>query len=152
MNEIHRFSQEFLNKDKMLTDIEFANNLQAQKDQLIKNRNTYQKKVDEYINGMRDLYLDKMKGLLTDADFADLSQNFSGEKTRLQALIVNIDKELSSLDDKIAAGDNRKELIEQYINVDHLTREMVITFIDHIRVGKRIKGSKDIPVEIHWNF
>ena len=152
LNEIHRFSQEFLNKDKMLTDIEFANNLQAQKDQLIKNRSTYQKKVDEYINGMRDLYLDKMKGLLTDADFADLSQNFSGEKTRLQALIVNIDKELSSIDDKIAAGDNRKELIEQYINVDHLTREMVITFIDHIRVGKRIKGSKDIPVEIHWNF
>ena len=152
LKEIHRFSREFLNKDKMLTDIEFANNLQAQKDQLLKSRSTYQKKVDEYIQGMRNLYLDKMKGLLSDADFADLSQNFSNEKTHLQTLISNIDKEISAVDERIAAGDNRKELIEQYINVDHLTREMVITFIDHIRVGKRIKGTKDIPIEIHWNF
>ena len=60
LKEIHRFSQEFLNKDKMLTDIEFANNLQAQRDQLIKSRSTYQKKVDEYIQGMRNLYIDKM--------------------------------------------------------------------------------------------
>ena len=110
------------------------------------------KKIDEYIKGMRDLYLDKMKGLLTDADFADLSQNFSNEKTHLQTLISNIDKEITAVDERIAAGDNRKELIEQYINVDHLTREMVIAFIDYIRVGKRIKGTKDIPIEIHWNF
>ena len=34
----------------------------------------------------------------------------------------------------------------------NLTREMVETLIDHVNVGKRIKGTRDVPVEIHWNF
>ena len=152
LNEIYRLSQAFLDKDKMLTDIEFASNLQAQKDQLMKKRRAYQKKADEYIQNIRTLYLDRINGLLTDADFSDLTQSFSNEKTLLQSLIADIDKKTSAVDEKMAVGDNRKELIEQYINVDHLTREMVMALIDHIRVGKRIKGTKDIPIEIHWNF
>lgn len=29
---------------------------------------------------------------------------------------------------------------------------MVETLIDYISVGKRIPGTKDVPIEIHWNF
>ena len=35
---------------------------------------------------------------------------------------------------KIAAGDNRRELIEQYTNLEHLTREIVEYLIDYISV------------------
>ena len=55
-------------------------------------------------------------------------------------------------EEKIAAGDNRRELIEQYTNLEHLTREIVETLIDYISVGKRIPGTRDVPIEIHWNF
>ena len=55
-------------------------------------------------------------------------------------------------EEKIAAGDNRRELIEQYTNLEHLTREIVETLIDYITVGKRIPGTRDVPIEIHWNF
>ena len=49
-------------------------------------------------------------------------------------------------------GDNRRELIEQYTGVEHLTREMVEILIDKITVGKRIPGTRNVPIEIHWNF
>ena len=62
------------------------------------------------------------------------------------------EKQLSELEEKIAAGDNRRELIEQYTNLEHLTREIVETLIDYISVGKRIPGTRDVPIEIHWNF
>ena len=49
--------------------------------------------------------------------------------------------------------ENRKiELAEKYLNVVHLTREMVDTLIDYITVGKRIPKTRNVPIEIHWNF
>ena len=55
-------------------------------------------------------------------------------------------------DEKIEAGDYRRKLIEQYSDLEHLNRQIVDTLIDHISVGKRIKGTKDVPIEIYWNF
>ena len=43
-------------------------------------------------------------------------------------------------------------VVERYVDLDHLTRDMVETLIDHIEVGKRIPGTKNVPIEIHWNF
>ena len=40
-------------------------------------------------------------------------------------------------------------LAEKYLNVVHLTREMVDTLIDYITVGKRIPKTRNVPIEIH---
>lgn len=37
-------------------------------------------------------------------------------------------------------------------NSEHLTREIVDTHIDYILIGRRIPGTKEVPIEIHWNF
>ena len=50
------------------------------------------------------------------------------------------------------AGDNRRQLIEQYTNLEKLDREIVDKLIDYIEVGKRIPGTRKVPVNIHWNF
>ena len=49
-------------------------------------------------------------------------------------------------------GDHRKAIVEHYAHLDHLTREMVEALIDYITVGKRVPGTQDVPVEIHWKF
>ena len=56
------------------------------------------------------------------------------------------------LEKNIKSGINQKETIEKYINLKNLNREIVEILIDYIYVGKRIKGTKEIPIEIHWNF
>ena len=66
--------------------------------------------------------------------------------------MIEFEKQISETEQKIAVGDNRRELIEQFVNVEHLTRETVEIFIDKIMVGKRIPGTRNVPVEIHWNF
>ncbi len=62
------------------------------------------------------------------------------------------EKQLFEIKEKQAAGDNRRELIEQYTNFENLTREIVEILVDYISVGKRIPGTKEVPIEIHWNF
>ena len=50
------------------------------------------------------------------------------------------------------AGDNRRQLIEQYTNLEHLDREIVEILIDYILVGKKDPVTKNVRIEIHWNF
>jgi len=43
-------------------------------------------------------------------------------------------------------------MIEQYINIIKLNREIVEKLIDCIYVGRKDPKTKQIPIEIHWNF
>lgn len=53
---------------------------------------------------------------------------------------------------KIEIGENRRELIEKYTNLEHLNREIIETLINYISVGRRIPDTRNVPIEIHWNF
>ncbi len=152
ISEINSLSKQYLDKDELERNIEFCNNLQSQKNKLLNDISIYQKKIDEYSKGIRELYLDKVKGIITDSDFKELSKNFTIQRERLEHIVVDGEKQISEIGEKIAIGANRKEIIEKYFNLEHLTREIVDTLIDYITVGKRIEGTRDMPIEIHWNF
>jgi len=96
--------------------------------------------------------MDKVKGVISEHDFAAMSKDFTEERGRLERVIADGQKQLAEIEKKIVMGDNHRELIEQYTSLEHLTREMVETLIDDIFVGRRIAGTRDVPVEIHWSF
>lgn len=150
--ELNRLSAEYLDKDELERNIEFSTNLQAQKDRLMSDKTVYEKKIEEYSKGIRDLYMDKVKGLISESDYMELSKDFISERDRLERAVAENEKQIDEIEVQIAIGDNRRELVEQYTNLEHLNREMVDTLIDYISVGKRIPNTKDVPIEIHWNF
>ena len=152
IDELKRLALEYLDKDELERNIEFCNNLQEQKEHMNSELAIYNKKIEEYTKGIRDIYMDKVKGLITDDDFVAMSKDFVKEKERLQKLVQERQEKIIEIEEKIENGDNRRELVEQYVKLEHLTREMVVTLIDHINVGKRIPGTRDVPIEIHWNF
>lgn len=152
IDELKRLSAEYLDKDELEQNIEFCDNLQGQKARLLSDLAVCEKKIAEYSKGVRELYMDKVKGLIADSDYADMAKDFITERSRLERVVVDGQKQLGEIDEKIALGDNRHELIERYINMEHLTREVVEMLIDYISIGKRIQGTKDPPIEIHWNF
>ena len=152
IDELNRLSEEYLNKDDFERKIEFCNDLQAQKDSILKNIATYEKRVAELSKGIRELYMDKVKGLISASDYSVMSKDFVDDRDRLERLIADCRRQVEELDVKLEVGDNRKEIIERYTNLEHLNREMVEILIDYISVGKRIKGTTDVPIEIHWNF
>jgi hypothetical protein len=82
----------------------------------------------------------------------ELSKDFTNEKERLEGVMCDSEKQLAEIEQKIERGDYRLELIEQYTNIEHLTREIVETLIDYISIGKRIPGTRKVPIEIHWNI
>ena len=152
LDELHHLSEAYLDEDAVAQGIAFANNLQEQKNQLLNCATTYQKRVEEYSKGIRDLYMDKVKGLISEADYADMSKEFQRDRDHFEQLIKDAEHQIVELDERIAIGDNRRSIVEKYVNLEHLSREAVEVLIDHIRVGKRIPKTKDVPIEIHWNF
>lgn len=152
IDELNRLAAEYLDKDELAMKIEFCNNLQEQKKSLLADKAVYEKKIAEYGKGIQDLYMDKVKGLISESDFVALSKNISLEKERMLQLVQDLQNQVIAIDNKIAAGDNRRELIEQYTNLEHLDRSIVDTLIDYITVDKRIQGTRNVPIEIHWAF
>lgn len=152
INELNRLSAEYLNKDQLEQNIRFCDSLQGQKKRILADLAAYNKRIAAYSKGIRDLYLDKVKGLITESDFVELSKDFTLDKERLEQAVRDGQKHLAEIEARIAVGDNRRELVEQYTSLEHLTREMVEVLIDYVAVGKRIPHTQNVPVEIHWNF
>lgn len=150
--ELNQMSGENLDKDELERKVEFCNNMNKQREKLNKDLTVYQKKIAEYSKGIRELYLDKVKGLITESEYVDFSKDFSTQKDHLEKLVIETQKQLTAVEKKIEAGDNRRQLIEQYTNLKKLDRETVEKLIDYIEVGKRIPGTRQVPADIHWNF
>ena len=152
LQELHAISDTYLNQDELERQLDFCSHLKEQKTSLQKSINAHQKKIEEYNKTVRELYLDKVRGVLSAEEYMDLSRHFSAEKEQQEQLIADAEQKIIDLDARIAAGDNRRAVIEKYINPTHLTREMVEILIEYIAVGRRIAGTRDVPIEIHWNF
>jgi hypothetical protein len=152
LEELKTLSSALLDQDELERNILLRDSTAAQKKRLTDDMTTYTKKIEELSRALRELYLDKVRGIISEDDFVALSAEFSRQKMLLDQQVVECNKKLAKIDERIAAGDNRRALIQQYTNPEHLTREMVDVLIDHITIGKRAKGEKAPPIEIHWNF
>ncbi len=152
LDELNRLADEYLDIDELERNIEFCSNLLEQKARLLSDIAAYKKKIAEYSKGIQELYMDKVKGLISQSDYVEMSKEFTANRDRLERIIVDEQKQLSEIEEIITAGSNRRELTSQYTNLKHLTREIVEILIDYISVGRRIPGTRDVPIEIHWNF
>ena len=150
--EINRLAAEYLDTDALERSIELCGDWQEQKFWMKADLAAYEKKIAEYAKGIRELYMDKVKGLLSESSFAELSKDFTYEKERLERVAADGKKQLTAIEENLKAGNDRRSLAGQYTNLQHLDREMVEYLIDYIVIGKRIPGTRNVPVEIHWNF
>ncbi len=152
IDELKKMSDEFLDKEDLEKNIVLANTLNQQKQSAEKEMLLYKKKITEYSKAIKDLYFDKVKGVITESDYINFSHDFVNEKERLESLVKKLQKNIDKIDARRNGNDNRREIIKEYTDINHLDREIVQKLIDHICVGKRLTGSREVPIEIHWNF
>ena len=152
IQELNTLSQRYLDQDELERSVEFNQNLEQQKEACLKAKAKLQKQLEDNSNYLLALYKDKVKGLVGEKDYFTMANDFSKERERTEYQIKEADRHLEELEAQMLAGDQRKEIIQRYTHVEHLTREMVEILIDYITVGKRVPGTQDVPIEIHWNF
>ncbi len=152
LDELNNMTRTFLDKDEIEQKVEFAENLTKRKEKLQAQIDEYKSKIKSVERGITECYKDKVKGDIDIDEYNSIVREFREDKAKYEKVVSNGEHQLAEIDEQLLAGDNRRELIEQYTDVKELTREIVETMIDHIVVGRRIPKTKNYPVEIHWNF
>ncbi len=148
--EFYRLSETYLDHDALRQTMECFPAADEEKARLEAVLSTCRKKTVEYTKCIRELYLDKVKGILSESEYMELSRDFIKEKNRLEQLASGLEAQVDALQQDALRNDPR-ELIEWYTRPERLSREIVEHFIDYIAVGKHMPGG-EIPIEIHWNF
>lgn len=151
LTELRRLFAEYFDRDIAAKEIRVSDGTQKYRAELEANFTRYQAKIDEYTKGIRDAYFDKVRGILTESDYTDITGNFNSEKKRLKYAAERCRQKLDGLAGS-EEGNSRLQPGGQYTCPEHLTRRAVETLIDFIAVGRRDPKSCAIPVEIHWNF
>lgn len=105
ITELNRMSIAYLDKDELEQNVTFNNNLKEKQEALKSTISTYEKKIGEYTKGIRELYLDKVKGILSEQDYLDLSKDFVTQKERLEKLVADTQKQLDTLERKMEDGE-----------------------------------------------
>ena len=142
----------YLNMDELESKVHLNADLTLKLEQLDQHKRLYEKKIAEYVKGLREMYLDKVRGVLSESDYLYMSKDFSQEKNRIEKLVDETNQEIEKCKERLKKSEDRRQLLEKYVNLDHLDRVTVEILIDTILVGKKDPVSKEQKVEIYWNF
>lgn len=152
LEELHNMNEAYLDQEILENEVVLNHNLAERKRQLEKLRSRAQRKKERANQAIKNLYLDKVKGIIDMERFHMLSEELEAdakcEKGRAEEYMQQIE-ELEQQEQKQA---DKKKIVEGYVNVEHLNRAMVEELIDYIEVSKRDSETKLINVDIHWNF
>ncbi len=152
IKELQRLITQYLDKDELEQKVDIRNDFYERIEKIQSEITKYERKSSDLSKIIKELYLDKVKGIIQEEDFIQFSRDFHNEKDRIEARINEMKEQLESLDRKIKSSHDRRNIIKEYTNVTKLNREIVVTLIDVINIGRRDPETKQVPVEIHWNF
>lgn len=150
--ELWCLTEEYLDKAELEKNIDLNEDIDNRIKILLSDIEAYKKKISEYSKGICELYIDKLRGIIREADFINISERFSSERQRLEAFVAEREKKLKEAYKESTINTDIAEIIKEYTAPENLDRKTLDIFIDYISIGRRIPGTRNVPVEIHWNF
>lgn len=147
---LHTIKQE---AKKILTeqDVDELNNLDISKNVsnnlvLEQTKTILQNKIDKIDKYVKKAYEDYTDELLDKTEYLSLKTQYNIEKQDILTQIKKIDESLNHAEEILTKRDEWVEKFKNYMDVDELTRDMVIELIDVIEIGK------DYDVHISFKF
>lgn len=128
-------------------EIEIDNKIKSLKKELSR----VQSNISEQEKVIKSLYIDKVKGIITDEMFINFSRKFSEEKEVNILRKKEIENKIQPLIEKNNAKDQWKETLLKFTSVDKLSHTMVNELIDFIEIGEKDEEGKRI-IRVHWLF
>ncbi len=150
--EIKKLSEQYLNMDELEQEVVFQERQNETRQSLQAQLKEYKEKMIPCSEGIKTLYLDKVKGILTEEDFIQLSADLHKDRNTYEKRIAEVSAQLEELEKSASQFIDRRTQLEQYVTLEHLTHEVVNQLIDSIIIGKRNPETKEIPIEINWKF
>ncbi len=150
--ELCSLSGRYMDLEEISEKVEFHNDKISQKVRLEQENDHFEKNRQVYSKGLRTLYLDKVRGAISEEDYQSMAEGFLADQKQLEDKIAANHRLLAQLQTQLEQNVSKREMAERYVSVTHLTRSMVLTLIDRIVLYKRVNGEREPRMEIFWNF
>lgn len=108
--------------------------------------------IEEKDKVIKNLYIDKIRGLIDESQFIELNKFFLDEKKKLVERQSNLQKEIEVIELKKNNYGTYLEIIKKYQNFNELNHIIVNELIDFIEIGETTKETKEQKIKIHWTF
>ncbi|MTI67508.1 MAG: DUF4368 domain-containing protein [Firmicutes bacterium] len=145
-------------KIEYLTDSNIINKFKEE-DEFTKSMTLKEKELDEINKKMKEisliiksLYVDKVKGNITEDQFNELNYSFSKEKEELLIRQEKLKTEIRDTSEKLENINRWVELVKKYKGFNELSKVMVNELIDYIEVAESNSNVGEQKIKIHWNF
>lgn len=107
--------------------------------------------VERRRKAMRELYLDKVSGLVDNVQFTQMNDAFLQEAKQAEDRIRVLESQLKTRREEDETRD-RMQQVRQLSQPSALSRELVILMVDRVVVEPKNTGDKCQNVTIEWNF
>ncbi|WP_026476255.1 recombinase family protein [Alkaliphilus transvaalensis] len=110
------------------------------------------KLIEEKTTLIKNLYIDKVKGVVDEVLFIEMKSSFEKEKETLLGRQEELSKHIEEIQNKINDIEAYRAIVNRYKNIDKLTPTIVNKFIDYIEIGEKDKETKERVIKIKWLF
>lgn len=129
-----------------------TNRFKSKIESLENQKNDINKKIFETRNYLKNLYEDKVNGVITADQFKSLVSDYNKNEDIYNDQIKSIENEINFFKTKEETTKNNSDLFEKYKKLDNLNRIIMEEFIDKIYIGKINEETNTRDIEIKWNF
>lgn len=140
--------KELENLDSKKIDNRFTKKIKS----LEKQKEDINNKISKTRNYLKNLYEDKINGVITGEQFKDLITNYNKDEDTYKEHIKSIYNEISYYKRCEESSKNNKEIFNKYQKLKELNRVIVDEFIDKIYIGKVNEKINSRNIQIKWNF
>lgn len=155
LDELNIIINQFFDEAEAEKNILVIRQNEAEKRQLQKELVIFQKKEEELECAVRNSYIDKAKGVITEQEFLDFKASFQNDIQNCRVKSDVIKSRLAELENKYEHVRSIKDILIKYRNIKHLDRTIVETLIDYIEIGRndnKVHRTDLPPILIHWKF
>lgn len=139
-------------KDDLIDgDLNFINEREKSFVKLENEKQSIETKLNEKSLIIKNLYIDKLKNIISEEQFLEFNSGFAEEKNILEKQVESVSKKIAELN-KINTDINfKKELFKKFGSIDILNKQIADEFIDFVEIGSCENKSEKI-IKIHWQF
>ena len=119
---------------------------------LQKEKEELNKKINNNKNYYRNLFEEKVKGVISEDMFQMMSKDYFNEIENMMKRIEIIDSRVEDL--KVGKKEKKQadKILKKYKKIKNLNKIILDEFIDKVYIGEIDKETKTRDIEIEWNF
>lgn len=131
------------------------NDCQDKKARLNREIRRYDRKISDLKDAVKNTYLDKSKGIISDQDYQELRAAFQEDIEEYEQKIADCKLLIAEAEESMRQSRSKKDILAEYRDITELSRPIMEHLIDYVEVGKgqvRATAKNPPPVIIHWKI